>query len=121
MTSEEADKVFKAFQEYIEVADKLSNVFHKIPESFLPYPLPVMEEALNVVAKQYFDTGDKKTSRSIQELMAMHLGRVDKDKEALKAIKENLNLSFEHPELIDGKVSNLQRARDSWAEQRKKK
>jgi len=114
MTLEEANRIFRAWQEYIEISDKLRQLFVTIPESFLPYPSDVLEEALNVVAKDYFDSGDKETSKKIQELLVYHLAAYTDDAEALEGMEKKLALTLINPELKDAVITNLKRTRDSW-------
>lgn len=132
MTFEEANKIFKRWQSYQEIADKLGQLFIVVPESFLPYPVEILEEALNIVAKGYFDSGDKKAADNIQESMGRYLtgyylssdsnGKLvvkdDKltDEEVLKKMKQELDFILEHPDLLKAKLENLKVARDSWAE-----
>lgn len=115
MTNQEAEKIFKEWQGYVEIADKLSKIFTVIPESFLPYPLETMEEALNIIAKKYFDSGNKEISRSIQETMFLWLN-CKEDGEALISMKEKLDLILNDPELKEIHLENLQTSRDSWLE-----
>lgn len=130
MTIEEATTIFNLWQEYQEIGDKLHQIFTTIPESFLPYPATVLEEALNIIAKHYFDTGDKETAKNIQEMLALQTtglylssdskGRMtttDKpisDEEALRKMKKELDLILDNPDLLKVKLSNLERSRKSW-------
>ena len=57
MTLNEALIIFKSWQDYMEIADKFFRLMLPIPESFLPYPADILEEALNIVAKHYFANG----------------------------------------------------------------
>ncbi len=132
MTFEEANIIFKRWQNYQEIADKLGQLFIVVPESFLPYPVEILEEALNIVAKAYFDSGDKKATDNIQESMARYLtgyylssdsngklvvkeGKLT-DEEVLKKMKQELDFMLENPEILKAKLENLKAARDSWTE-----
>lgn len=115
MTFDEADKIFKSWQEYVEIAGKLEKIFSTIPESFLPYPVEILEEALNIVAKRYFDTGDRKMSKTIQETIAAFLWTHEKDETAIESMEKNLDLMLKHPELREVKLAKLKECRDSWA------
>jgi len=112
MTTEEANKIFQSWKEYIEINDKLWKIFTDIPESFLPYPKEVLEEALNIIAKSYFDAGDRKTCDSIQANMCTLIKYKD-DEEAIKAIVDSFILK--DPGLRKTYLANLKKARDSWA------
>jgi hypothetical protein len=125
MTFEEAGKIYKDWVSFIEIADKLYKIFTHIPESFLPYPVEILEEALNIIAKDYFDAGDKKTSQNIQETMAYHLtpfyitpsGPLKtkiNNNEALDLMKRDLNFICENPELKDAKLKGLRECQESW-------
>jgi len=60
MTFEDANKIFQDWQRYMEINNKLSKIFmgFSLPKSFLPYPMEVLEEAINIVAKAYSDNKD---------------------------------------------------------------
>ena len=134
MTLDEAWKIFKVWQDYQEILDKLHRVFTTVPESFLPYSIDTLDEALNMVAKYYFDGGDKKASENIQESMARYLlsyymtasegksGTKDTpltDEEVISKMKRDLDFMIEHPELLKTKLEMLKKAADSWTEFRK--
>jgi hypothetical protein len=119
MTSDEANKIFKHWKEHVEVSNKMAQIFTGIPESFLPYPMEVLEEALNIVAKEYFDDGDKKASKNIQGTIG-YLARYEKDETALESMKRCLDFYLSNPELRKIKLEQLQRCRDSWAEQKQR-
>ena len=129
MTKEEARIIFKSWQDYIEIADKLSKIFSVVPESFLPYPVDTLEEALNITAKDFFDSGDKKMSNNIQELMPSHLapyyftesgvtGIKIKDEEAIEWMKRELDLIEKNPELKKTIVKSLKETQDNWIKSR---
>jgi hypothetical protein len=131
MTKEKAQKIFRSWQEYQEIADKLHTIFTIVPESFLPYPVEVLGEALNVIAKDYFDAGNKETADAIQKTMVRyltgyHLSFSDgmlaatelklTDAEALKRMKKSLDLMLDNPKLLEVQLKNLRKSRDSWME-----
>lgn len=114
MTLKEANKIFKYWQEYAEIHDKLFQIFWgDIPESFLPYPVDILEEALNVVAKNYFDLGDYKASKAVKNTIGWFL-LYKKDEEAIDNIVNKLTLK--DPKIKELLLRNLKRSRDSWAE-----
>lgn len=133
MTLDEAQIIFKKWQQYQEIADKMGTIFLTVPESFLPYPEDVLEEALNIIAKSYFDSGNKEVANNIQESMGRYLtgyylpagkgleitGDKLSEEEVLRKMKEELDFMFQHPELLEAKIENLKRSRDSWAEFKK--
>lgn len=114
MTSEEADKIFKSWQEYMEIVDKLDRIFSQLPESFLPYPPEILEEALNIVAKRFFDTGDKKMSETVQETMSAFLTMHANDEDAIASMHQSLGLMLNHPKLKETYLEKLKECRDSW-------
>lgn len=71
MELEEASKIVKIWGTHLEyVGGKLMIIFGAhIPESFLPYPKSDIEDALNMLAKHYYDNGDKKASEDLQSSM----------------------------------------------------
>lgn len=119
----------------METADKFSKLMLTPPESFLPYPVAAIEEALNMIAKDYFDAGDKKMAETIQTTMASYLtgyfmsfseGKMvtlDKpktDEEMLEGMKKSLDLILSDPALKKTVLENLQKAQESWIGTRKK-
>lgn len=130
MTLQEAKKIFKDWQSYQEIADKMSHIFTIVPESFLPHPVSKLEEALNIVAKFCFDSGDKETANNIKETMGMHLmgyfikttnGKIEScdqisDGEVLERMKKSLDMISENTELKEVKLKSLKECSDSWLE-----
>lgn len=111
MLVEEAKGIFVQWQRYAEINDKLRITFSVIPESFLPYPSSVLEEALNIVAKGYFDAGDYETSKAVRESIVSLLRYVE-DEKAIERISDGWVLK--DPELRALTLRNLKSARDSW-------
>jgi hypothetical protein len=110
MTSEEAGRIFKEWQYYQEFHDKCFRIFMgSIPESFLPFPTRTLEEALNMVAKDHFDRGDKKTS----DLIANSISFLSTYQDDAKAI-ESILFKLKEPKLRDVCLANLKKGRDSW-------
>ena len=71
MTREEAEIVFRDWQAYVEINDKLFQLFGpSIPKSFLPYPPDVLEKAMNIIANVYFEADDGNACTMIQENMS---------------------------------------------------
>ncbi len=121
MTLVEAQKIFRNWQVHLELFDKLRTIFTVFPESFLPYPVSVLEEALNIVAKDFYERGDTSAAADIQRLMAYHIGglyldeKMLDDEQALLEMKRRLDLIFSDEELKKVLLMNLKRVRDSWA------
>jgi hypothetical protein len=135
MTKEEAQIIFQSWREYMETADKFSKLMLTPPESFLPYPVAVLEKALNIVAKEYFDNGDKKMAETIQTTMASYLtgyfmafsdgkmvtlDRPKTDDDMLEGMKKSLDLILGDPALKKTVLENLKKSQDSWIGTRKK-
>lgn len=126
MTKETARIIYEDWKGNIEILDKIFKIFGVVPESFLPYSAEILEEALNIIAKDYFDAGDKRTSENIENLMIMHMAglystpdgatvRKMSDEEALLCMKEKLDLLYKYPELKKGALNNLKEAQESWS------
>jgi hypothetical protein len=116
MTFDEAEKVFNSWRSYVEISDKLSKIFSKLPESFLPYPKDISEEALNIMAERYWNNGDKETSKAIQTIQAT-LCEYVKDEEALEQMARALDLTVKHPDLKQTILEVLKECKDSWLKQ----
>jgi hypothetical protein len=114
MTFEEAEKIFKSWQGYMEIVDKLGKIFIQLPESFLPYPSDILEEALNIVAKDFFDNGNKKMSNTIQETMSGYLTMHTDDEVALASMHHSLELMSKHPKLKETYLETLKECQDFW-------
>ena len=114
MTPIEVNEIFKVWKEwYWPCHFLLDSVFGPtIPESFLPYPKDVLEEALNIVAKHYYESGNIETSKDIQKTMTC-LYYYAKNEEAWeKAAK-----LFSNPEMMKamlGFVENFKKDYISW-------
>jgi hypothetical protein len=130
MEFKEAEKIFKDWQNYQEIADKMSRVFVIVPESFLPHPVNKLEEALNIITKYFFDSGDKIMAENIRETMGAYLigyftkisnGKVEScdkisDEEALQRMKKSLDMKLENQELKETVLKSLKECSDSWLE-----
>ena len=119
----------------METADKFSKLMLTPPESFLPYPVKTLEEALNIVAKDYFDAGDKKMAETIQTTMASYLSSYfmsfeDKklvalesasaDEKMLEGMKKTIDLILGDPLLKKTVLENLKKSQESWIGTRNK-
>jgi hypothetical protein len=117
MTREEAEIIFRDWQAYVEINDKLFQIFGpSIPKSFLPYPPDVLEKAMNIIASGYFESGDGSTCTVIKENISAVLSYKD-DEEAIKNIINGVRLK--HVELRKVFIGKLQKSRDSWAKLRR--
>jgi hypothetical protein len=125
MTKEEARVIFKSWQDYMEIADKFFRLFAQIPESFLPYPVRTLEEALNIVARDYLDSGNERMVNVIHESMGAHLsafyngkGTIITDEEAITNMKDMLDLIEGNPELKRALVKSLRESQSFWMKSR---
>ncbi|MFA6447378.1 MAG: hypothetical protein WCW31_03945 [Patescibacteria group bacterium] len=110
MTLEEATKLYKVWQNYMEFHDKLFALFlASIPESFLPFPKEDFEEALNIVSKQYYDNKNYSTAELIQKTID-YLNFYEKDEKALQRIAFQLN----DPMLRGSILVKLKDAQSNW-------
>ncbi|MFH1129439.1 MAG: hypothetical protein V1686_01765 [Patescibacteria group bacterium] len=116
MTLEEADKIFKVWKEYVYPIDWfLSSAFFcsSIPESFLPYPIDVLWEALDIVAKHYWDMGDRKYSKIVQEATGL-LGGYQKDDEAIDDMIEKYKSRLTKPEWREIYIKSIKASVKNW-------
>lgn len=93
MTLEEANKITNLWGKYLEhTHGKLGRLFfNKIPESLLPYPKKVIEEACNIMAEHYFKLGNKEAVNTF-EGSSMLLELYANDEESLiEAVKRFSN------------------------------
>lgn len=92
MEVERAQRVVDIWGKHLEHCyGKLNMIFMaKIPESFLPFPKDVIEEATNIVAKHWFDVGNKEASTKIQSTISF-LGFYEEDEKALLNAAKNFN------------------------------
>lgn len=116
MTFDKASKIFERWQQYQEIHTKLISIFSIIPESFLPYPSDELEEALNIIAKHFFDSGNHEMSKVIETSKA-GLFCYLADEEALTYIERRLASFSQHSDIKDTYLASLKRAKDSWTEQ----
>lgn len=103
------------------------------PESFLPYPLGVVAEAVNIVVKDYSDAGDLQNAQMIKELMgvrtdyfitgsdgklvALESGKTDE--EMLVEMKESIDVILGNPTLKKTVLADLKKSQDKWIEGRR--
>ena len=115
-----AEEIFNNFRKwYWPCHSILDTVFFGagIPESFLPYPVDVLEEALNIVAKSYWNKGDRKFSDTIKTCIAS-LGAYKKDEKAFQQASKNFSNS-DMMTAIHIRISAFQKDWISWIERLK--
>ena len=89
MTFTEADKIVQIWVRYLEyVSGKVAMVFGvRIPESFLPFPKDVLNEALNIMSEHHLETGNQRRADLIKETAAELNAYVDDEEAVLQAAK----------------------------------
>lgn len=88
MTFDKADKIIKIWGRYLEYCSKLNLVFGAhIPESFLPLPKEMIEEAGNLVAEYYHNVGDQDKVKLIQGSLGSLMMYKDDEEALLQAAK----------------------------------
>jgi hypothetical protein len=92
--------------------------FGSVPESYLPYPKEVLEEAINIIAKRYWDEGDKKMSDTIQDTMGSLLA-YEKDEEALESLAK-LSSNPEMRKAMLDFIANYKKDWLKWLEKKEK-
>ena len=121
MTFIEACEIFDVWKNwYWPCHFLLDSVFGPIiPESFLPYPKNVLEEALNIVAKDFFDKGNIQASKDIQRAMFFINCYEENEKAWEQAAK-----SFSNPEMMKVMLIGAENFKEdyiNWIKQNKLK
>lgn len=105
MNLKQAQKVVSDYGGFIEYALYRYNVvvfLEGIPESLLPYPPPVIEDAINIVAKYYHDYGNNKKAEALHECHACLRFFKDDEKSILEAVKYSNKMPDLNTQLIKG-------------------
>jgi hypothetical protein len=107
----DADKVVGVWGKYLECCqDRLSAVFlGGIPESLLPYPVQVIEDALNDMARYYHSRGDHDAVAVIQGVMGP-LASYRADRDALA----NAAKTFSTPAMEEIVLERLRAVQRRW-------
>ena len=111
MTLNDAREIVHIWGKYLECCqDRLQALFvGSIPESLLPYPPEILEEALNKVGKHYYDIGDREASELIQNSFRC-LALYVEDEIALKGAA----MKFNDSELRSIISSKMKKVREDW-------
>jgi hypothetical protein len=108
MTVEEARKIIVGWGEYLETCHaRLVTIFFlgNIPESFLPYRMDVLEEAINVMGRFYFDMGDYDKSEFLKTTFGPAC-LYCKDEEAVEHFFQTINMpGLGAKDIMIGKLS----------------
>jgi len=109
MTFIEADKIFKVWSQwYWPFHSMLYSIFSSnIPESFLPYSIDDLNEAITIIANHYNDIGDQESAelvyKSIDSLLFYK-----KDDDAFRQASKNMSNS-ETKEIILTRITNFKK------------
>jgi len=111
MTLDEANKIIHIWGCYLEYCqERLQALFiASIPESLLPYPPEILQDAINIVAKYYHDIRDFEK----YELLQKSFGRLClyvKDENAL----QNAARKFNEPEVREAIISSMEKVQKNW-------
>lgn len=89
MTLDEASKIVHIWGVYLEYLSRINFVIFgaSAPESILPFPKSVIEEASNMIAEQHFKNGNKEAVNMIQAAAANLLAYKDDEEALLNAVK----------------------------------
>lgn len=110
MTFEHADKIVTIYGRYLEYCSKITFVFlTKIPESFLPFPKDIIEEALNIMAEHYYKIGDMHGVNLMRETCAELIPYIDDEEALLEAAK-----LFNNKEWRDAFIPSLKQMQKDW-------
>lgn len=114
MKIEEADKIMRVWGKYLEhCSGKLNMLFWrdggKIPESLLPYPKIILDEALNMMDEHYHNIGDKHATELLRETMIL-LEVYGDDNEAIKHAGE----MFSDPKKRKQIIASIKDWQQTW-------
>lgn len=118
MTINEAREIFNVWKNwYWPCHFLLDSVFGPtIPKSFLPYPKDILEEALNIVAKNFYDSGNIRASMDIQKTMQCIYYYAENEEAWDKASK-----LFSNPEMMRAMLGFIEKFKNdyiSWIKDR---
>lgn len=111
MTIREAGKIVEIWGRYLEFCSKLIVVFgHKIPDSFLPFPKDILDEAIDIIIDQYHKEGNKHMINVLEESRYDLYIRYVNDEEALINAAE----MFSNSELRQALATSLKELQQEW-------
>lgn len=113
MTYQEAEKIFKEYQDYMEIHSKMNLLFASLPESFLPYSADVINEALNIIAESFNNKGDNNAINKIRETQKF-LFIYDVDEKALISMTRKLNIIQEDKRFKELFLKRLKENKEDW-------
>ncbi len=110
MTTKEADNIFKVWQQWFwPFHSLLFSLFQSnIPESFLPYPKDILNEALDIILQRYNQNSKEYEAINITKSAVLSFYENDKD-----AFDMFLRM-FEIPEMINIKSDSIKKFTGDW-------
>lgn len=111
MTLNEASKITQIWGTYLEyVGGKLLIVFGaRIPESFLPFPIDTLEEALNIMIEYHHKRGNQQVVESLKASFGALTMYVDDEEAILQAAKQ-----FNEPMWRQRFIPALKKCQTDW-------
>jgi hypothetical protein len=111
MTLNEASKITQIWGRYLEyMGGKLLIVFGaRIPESFLPFPIDILEEALNIMIEYHHKRGNKRVVEGLKVTFGALTMYVDDEEAILEAAKH-----FNEPRWRERFIPTLKKCQIDW-------
>ena len=114
MKVEEAQKIFWAWQAFMEIWDKFNVILLTIPPSFYPYPPKKIEEALEIMEKLHAGSGNIALANTIQETRTCLWNIPEDDSDALEEMYKYLDAVSKNSSLKETLLENLSESRERW-------
>jgi len=117
MTLNEASKITQIWGRCLEyLGGKLLIVFGpRIPESFLPFPVNTLEEALNIMIEYHHNQGNQKVVEGLTMSLSALTMYVDDEEAILEAAKK-----FNEPGWRERFVPTLKKFQNDWIKTQEK-
>jgi len=111
MTLDEATKIVQIWGKYVEYVDgKIRFLFcGYIPESFLPVPKTILEEAVNILAEHYYNNGNQDAISVLQSTIPLLISYVDDEKAVLKAAE-----IYNNPSWRETMLPGFKKFQETW-------
>lgn len=115
MKLDEAQVIYKSWQQFMEIADKYDRLFCVgLPESFLPYPRETLDKALDVVTKHLHDIGDERQLEDLNLTITRYLMEAKKDNEAIEDLSNMLDMFKKSPDLKETCLQKSAEGQEIW-------
>jgi len=117
MTLNEASKITQIWGRYLEyVGAKLLIVFcARIPESFLPFPIDTLAEALNIMIEYHHKRGNQRVVEGLKVAFGALTMYVDDEEAILEAAK-----NFNEPMWRERFIRDLKKWQNDWIKTQEK-